>query len=138
MLIRAASVATVATAASLAIAGLAGASNPPAPKPTTPKPTTLAIDEAKKVIKLGQMDVVTGRLMAGKRGVGDQTVVLDAVNGTKLTEVKARVSNSGGNVLFMVRPKVTTRYELVFAGTSKLAASDSKVITVTVRVKPRH
>jgi hypothetical protein len=138
LLIRTAAVATAAAAASLAIAGLAGASSPPAPKPTTPKPTTLAIDEAKKVIKLGQKDIITGRLMAGKRGIGDQTVVLDTVNGTTLTEVKAKVTNSGGNVLFMVRPKVTTQYELVFAGTSKLAASDSKVITVTVRVKARH
>jgi len=143
MLIRTAAVATAVAASSLAIAGLAGASSPAGPKPTAPKPatpksTTLAIDEAKKVIKLGQKDVITGRLMVGKRGAGDQTVVLDVVNGTTLTPVKSDVTNSGGNVLFMVRPKVTTQYELVFAGTSKLAASDSKVVTVRVRVKPRH
>jgi hypothetical protein len=133
MMTGAVSVAAVTAAAGLAIAGTAIASSPAARPQPTPRPTTLAIDGAKTVIKLGQKDIITGRLMTGKKGLGKEMVILDRVQGTKLVPVRADLTNSAGNVLFKVRPKVTTQYELVFAGTAKLAASHSKVITVKAR-----
>lgn len=126
-LIRAASSAAVAAVASLALVGTANAA------PVHEKVhTTLSIVAFRNVIKAGHKDVVGGALRAGKHGLAKEVVILDRVVGGKLEPVNVELTNKHGVVAFIVRPKATTKYELVFKGTKKLAGTHSGVVTVKV------
>jgi F0F1-type ATP synthase alpha subunit len=95
--------------------------------------TTLSIVESKSTIKAGQKDLVAGTLKAGKTGLAKEIVLLDRVSGKKLIPVAVELTGKAGNASFTVAPKTTTKYELVFLGTKKLAASHSGVVTVVVK-----
>jgi len=126
-LTRAAAGAAVAAATVLALAGPAYATS------ATPlEHTTLSIVESKSVIKDGQTAVVRGRLAHDGTGEGGETVYLDHRVGTTLVDVRTGVTNASGVVAFTVEPGVTSRYELVFTGTTTLAPSHSGVVTLKV------
>jgi hypothetical protein len=95
--------------------------------------TTLSIVQSKNTIKVGQSDSVSGTLKAGKTGLAKEVVVLDRISGKKLIPLAVHLTGKGGNVSFTVKPKVTTKYELVFSGTKKLAATHSGVVTTVVK-----
>jgi hypothetical protein len=94
--------------------------------------TTLSIVESKSVIKDGQTAVVRGTLAHGKTGLGGQTVYLEHWVGKTLVLVRTGVTNASGVVAFTVEPGATSRYELVFTGTTTLAPSHSGVVTLKV------
>jgi flagellar capping protein FliD len=118
-LTRAATVATVAAAASLAAAGTASAVTP-----VVAAKTVLTASASK--------DVITGTLTAGKKDLAKEVVTLEAVSGKKLIAVGKAVTSKAGKVTFTVKPKATTKYELVFKGAKGLAGSASKVVTIKV------
>ncbi len=120
---------TAITAAAIAtVAGTASAATA-----TTPAPTTLSIAAAQPAIALGQRDVISGTLLTGMTPVAKHVVYLDRLSSTdKLVPVQARLTGKAGNVLYTVRPAVTTTYELVFKGGPKYAASNSETVTITV------
>ncbi len=128
-LTRAAAGAAVAAATVLALAGPAYATPTPA---SARAHTTLSIVESKSVIKDGQTAVVRGRLAHGKTGEGAETVYLDHWAGKTLVLVRTGLTNASGVVAFTVEPGVTSRYELVFKGTTTLAPSHSGVVTLKV------
>ena len=126
-LTRAAAGAAVAAATVLALAGPAYATPTPARAHTT-----LSIVESRSVIKDGQTAVVRGRLAHGTTGEGADTVYLDHWVGKTLVLVRTGLTNASGVVAFTVEPAVTSRYELVFTGTTTLAPSHSGVVTLKV------
>ena|SRR5579862_3156210 len=126
-LTRAAAGAAVAAATVLALAGPAYATAVPARAHTT-----LSIVESRSVIHDGQTAVVRGRLAHGKTGEGAETVYLDHWVGKTLVLVRTGLTNGSGVVAFTVKPGVTSRYELVFKGTTTLAPSHSGVVTLKV------
>lgn len=127
-LTRVASGAVLAATAVFALAGAASAATPAAKAHTT-----LSIAESKTTIKAGQKDVVSGTLAVGKKGLAKEVVILDRVAGKKLVPVSAQLTGKAGKVAFVVKPKATTKYELVFRGTTKLAATHSGVVTAVVK-----
>jgi hypothetical protein len=129
-LTRAGAVTAIAAAAGLAVAaGTAGASTP-APAPAKAAKTTLSVT-AKK-------DVISGTLASGKKALAKEVVTLDTVAGKKLTVVGKAVTNKAGKVTFTVKPKASTKYELVFKGAGKLGGAKSSVVTITVaKAKPK-
>jgi hypothetical protein len=97
------------------------------------KLTTLSIVESKTSIMIGQQDTISGTLMAGKAPLAGQVVWLFRVAGGKLAgSANGHVTGKLGRVFFTVMPHTTTKYELVFFATVKLAATHSGVVTVTV------
>jgi hypothetical protein len=50
----------------------------------------------------------------------------------KWQAVRIKLTGRAGRVRFAVRPLATSEYEIVYHGNSKLAASQSNPITVTV------
>jgi hypothetical protein len=126
-LTRAAAGVAVTAVAVLALAGPAYA----APTPVR-EHTTLSIVESRSVIKEGQTAVVRGTLAHGKTGLGGQTVYMDKWVGKTLVLVRSGLTNAAGQVAFTVKPGVTSRYELIFKGTTTLAPSHSGVVTLKV------
>ena len=126
-LTRAAAGAAAAAVATLALAGTADAAAVP-----HKLHTTLSIVEWRNAIKAGQKDVVAGTLRVGKFGRHKELIILDRLVDGRFVPVQARLTNKEGRVAFIVRPKETARYELVFRGTNELARTHSGVVTVKV------
>ncbi|HTX25849.1 MAG TPA: hypothetical protein VME19_02390, partial [Streptosporangiaceae bacterium] len=126
-LTRAAAGAAVAAATVLALAGPAHAA--PVPARTH---ATLSIVELKNVIRVGQDDKVSGRLVADKAGLAGRTVYLDRVDGKTLVQVQVQITGTEGGVAFTVHPGATARYELVYKGNSVYAPTHSGIVTVKV------
>jgi len=123
----------IAAAAVLTVAGTASAAtSSPTDKAAH---TTLSIAEATASIKAGQKDIVGGVLSAGMAPVAGQTVWLDRLTGRGGSVVALQDGQTGrnGRVLFVVAPKTTTTYVLVFAGARKLAPTHSGIVTVVVK-----
>jgi hypothetical protein len=126
-LTRAAAGAAVAAATVLALAGPAHAGTVPARTHTT-----LSIVESKNVIRVGQDDVVSGRLVADKAGLAGRTVYLDRVDGKTLVQAQVQLTGKDGGVAFTVSPGATARFELVYKGNSVFAPTHSGIVTVKV------
>jgi hypothetical protein len=120
----------IAATAVLTAAGTASA--------TTPAPTTLSISASATTITVGQHDTISGALLSGTTPVANKVVLLDKVVGTTLVFVDARHTGALGKVNFVVVPKATVTYELVFRGTAAFAASNSTPLTVTVNPVRLH
>lgn len=97
-------------------------------------PTTLSVHQAAVQIMPGRQDVISGTLMSGRAPVRGQPVTLYTVNGRFTQPVSTERTGFSGGVAYTVTPRVTTTYELVFAGTRTLQPTRSW--TVTVRVAP--
>jgi hypothetical protein len=121
----------IAAASVLTVVGTASAATG-----TTPvkAPTTLSITTAKAKIVVGQKDLITGTLLTGTKPVVRQVVRLYRYNvkAKKWILTQADVTGGLGHVFFTVKPPVTSRYELVFRGSAKFAASHSGPATVVV------
>jgi hypothetical protein len=121
----------IAAAAVLTAAGVASAATSTTPAKS---PTTLSIVEAKAKIVVGQKDVITGTLLSGKTPLVNKVVELYryGVHIKKWIPVEVDLTGKFGHVFFTVKPAATTRYEAVFHGTAKFAASRSNIATVLV------
>ena len=126
-LIRVASGAAAAVLAALALAGPANAA-----VVHHRAHTTLSIVSYRNVIWAGHKDWVGGALRVRRHGVAKEVVLLDRVVRGRLVPVQVELTNKSGWVAFVVRPKVTARYELVFEGTRRLAPTHSGVVTIKV------
>ncbi len=129
-LTRAIAGAAVAATALLSVAGAASAATHSSAK----TPTTLSISESKTTINPGQPDRISGALLTGTKPVAGKVVYLYdySTSAKKWVSVAGEYTSSAGRVAFIVTPKRTTNYELVFHGTSTLAASHSGGATVLV------
>ena len=124
--IRAAAITAIAATSALAVTGTADAAS-------TLSRTSLSIRASTSTIKPGKTAVVSGVLKQGNTDLAHEVVYLDhAAPGKKFAVAGESVTNKKGAVAFTVRPKSTERYELVFKGTSKLAASHSGIVTIKV------
>jgi hypothetical protein len=117
-------------AAVLMVAGPANAATHPAAK----TPTTLSITESRTTISPGESDRIGGGLLTGTKPVAGKVVYLYdySTSAKKWESVAGEYTSSAGRVAFIVTPRHTTNYELVFHGTSTLAASHSGGATVLV------
>ena len=123
------------TAAGLAaVLAVAGPANAATHHPAAKTPTTLSIAESKTTISPGQSDRISGTLLTGTKPVAGKVVYLYDYNtaAKKWVSVAGEYTSSAGRVAFIVTPKHTIEYELVFHGTSTLAASHSGGATVLV------
>ena len=124
-----------AAAMVLALAGPASAT--PAPPRVH---TTLSIVQSRNVIKAGQKDVISGRLVAGHYGLAHKFVYLDRwfskwVLGRwqgKWVPVRVGLTGPHGWISFAVWPHVTAHYKLVYRGNQQFAPTHSGVVTVKV------
>lgn len=96
--------------------------------------TALSIAERKATITSGQWDVIGGRLTTASTPTGRRVVELDKYNPTlkKWQVVRMKLTGKAGRIRFAVRPLATSEYEIVYHGNTKLAASHSNPITLTV------
>lgn len=96
--------------------------------------TTLSIVESKTSVTAGHLDVISGVLLTGKNGLAKRTINLYRYDTGLMTwlPVTASRTGKGGKVAFVVTPKATVRYELVFYGSPSLDPSHSDAATVTV------
>ena len=126
----------IAAVAALTVAGTASAATSTTPAKA---PTTLSLVEAKGKIIVGQKDVLTGTLLSGKTPVVKKVVELYrwGVNAKRWIPVEVDLTGKYGHVFFTVRPAATTKYELVFHGNAKFAASRSNLATVVVLPAPK-
>ena len=126
----------IAATAVLTVAGTAGAATRTTPAKA---PTTLTLVEAKATITVGQKDVLAGTLLTGKTPVVGKVVELYryGVKAKKWIPVEVDLTGKYGHVFFTVKPPVTTRYELVFHGNARYAASHSGPATVVVLPVPK-
>jgi len=116
-----------AAAAVLALAGPANAA--PAHPPRVH--TTLSIVQSRNVIKPGQKDVISGRLVADRYGLAHKFVYLDRWFG-KWVPVRVGLTGPKGWISFAVWPRVTAHYMLVYRGSQVFAPTHSGVVTVRV------
>jgi len=115
-----------AAAMVLALAGPASAT--PAPPRVH---TTLSIVQSRNVIKAGQKDVISGRLVADRYGLAHKFVYLDRWFG-KWVPVRVGLTGPHGWISFRVWPHVTAHYKLVYRGNQQFAPTHSGVVTVKV------
>lgn len=96
--------------------------------------TTLSVKVGKSTVAAGRLDVITGTLTTGSDPSGRRIVELYRYDSKTSKWIPARVNltRKGGVVRFRVRPLATAKYELVYHGSPKLAASHSSTVTITV------
>ena len=96
--------------------------------------TTLSIVESRTSVTAGQLDIIRGVLLTGKNGLARRTIYLYRYDTRVMTWMRVAASRAGkgGKVVFIVTPKATVRYELIFFGSPSLNPSRSGAATVTV------
>jgi hypothetical protein len=121
-----AAAATIATTGVMAVAGAASAS-------TTHRrmPTHLSIADRRAVAHHKHVTVIAGRLTSFRSPLHGKLIFLDRLSGGhRLVVVGREHTGRGGVVVFVVDPKMTTHYALVFPGTPHFHSSHSRVVTV--------
>jgi hypothetical protein len=136
LLTRAAAVTAITATTALAVTStVSAAPNPVKPIPAKPD-TSLSIRVSKGMVKPGDTVRIAGVLKGEKSGIAGKTVRLDvAAIGGKFVMVGRSTTNKAGGVAFVVTPKTTERYKLVFKGAKKLAPAHSAVVTIRVSFK---
>ena len=119
-----------AAATVLVLAGPANAA-PVAPAHLPRVHTTLSIVQSRNVIKAGQKDVISGRLVADRYGLARKFVYLDRWFG-HWVPVRVGLTGPRGWISFRVWPHVTAHYMLVYRGNQVFAPTHSGVVTVKV------
>jgi 5-hydroxyisourate hydrolase-like protein (transthyretin family) len=100
-------------------------------KPFVKTPTMLSISQTPNASK--HTDTISGQLATSKgTDLRGQFVWLARVVDGKAHLMRALKTNKLGDVSFVVKPTVTTTYELKFIGTKVLAGSTSGTVTDTV------
>ena len=126
-----AAAAVIATTGAMAAAGAAGASTHPAWKHHAGRlPTHISAVKARAVAHHKHVFVIAGRLTTPRFPLRDRLVVLDRIAGKSLLRVGRERTNAAGVAAFVVDPKVTARFVLVFEGTRHLHSSHSRVVVV--------
>lgn len=136
-------IATAAVAAATATAGFMIASTAGASTTTTAGTltaatgqagTSLSVTASQSTIAAGQRDSISGTLLAGGSPAAHRVVELERYNDRLhgWRPVRIKLTNRAGAVTFAVRPATTRKYEIVYRGTSTLAAARSAVLTITV------
>lgn len=121
-----AAAAVIATTGAMATAGTASASTHHARR----LPTHLAALKARAVAHHKHVFVVAGRLSTSRLLLPGRVVFLDRIAGKSLVKVGRERTNHAGVAAFVVDPKVTARFVLVFEGTRHLHSSHSRVVLV--------
>jgi hypothetical protein len=126
-LIRIMTAAAIASAAVLTATGAVGA----APVPARLSRTSLSAQGSLPWIQHARRVYISGVLTEGTAGLAGEVVYLDAsVGGGRFSVLRQSTTSHAGGIQFAVWPTGTTRYELVFTGTSKLAASRSPIVMI--------
>jgi hypothetical protein len=121
-----AAAAAIATTGALATAGAANASTHHARR----LPTHLSALKARAVAHHRHVFVIAGRLTTFRFPLRDRAVILDRIGARRLITVGHECTNRAGVAAFVVDPKVTARYVLIFEGTRHLHSSSSRIVTV--------
>jgi hypothetical protein len=122
-----AAAAVIATTGAMAAAGAAGATTAHARR----LPTHLSIATRRAVEHRRHVTLIGGRLTSLTFPLKGKLIFLDRVTAThKLIIVGREWTNRHGTVVFVVAPKVTAHYALVFPGTPNFHSSHSRVVTV--------
>jgi hypothetical protein len=129
---RVATITVIAMTAALGVTGTADAASTHAS--ANALPTSLSIDVDPHSISHGQKAVVHGVLRSGKTGLAHEVVHLYwAVGaGKKFTEIGKSITNATGMYALVIHPPATRLCRAGFNGSSKFAASHSRVYRVTV------
>jgi hypothetical protein len=94
-------------------------------------PTHLSIAKRHAVEHHRRITLIGGDLRSHRTPLRDKVVYLERrTPGTKWTVIGHEVTNRRGGVAFVVNPKVTARFALVFKGSPNFQASHSRVVTV--------
>jgi hypothetical protein len=125
-----AAAAVIATTGAMATAGAASASTHHARHHARRLPTHLSAFKARAVAHHKHVFVIAGRLTTFRFPLRDRKIVLDRISGKSLVKVGAEYTNKAGIAAFVVDPKVTARFVLVFEGTRHLHSSRSRVLVV--------
>jgi hypothetical protein len=121
-----AAAAVIATTGAMATAGAASASTHHARR----LPTHLSALRVRAVAHNKHMFVVAGRLTTFRFPLRGRVVFLDRIAGKSLVMVGHERTNRAAVAAFVVDPKVTARYVLVFEGTRHLHSSHSRIVVV--------
>jgi hypothetical protein len=121
-----AAVAVIATTGAMATAGAASASTHHARR----LPTHLSALRTRAVAHHKHTFVIAGRLTTSRMPLRGRVVFLDRIAGKSSVKVGRERTNKAGVAAFVVDPKATARFVLVFEGTRKLHSSHSGVVVV--------
>jgi hypothetical protein len=121
-----AAAAVIATTGAMATAGAASASTHHARR----LPTHLGAFKARAAAHRKHVFVIAGRLTTFRFPLRDRVVVLDRIAGNSLVRIGHERTNRAGVAAFVVDPKVTARFVLVFEGTRHLHSSHSGIVVV--------
>jgi 5-hydroxyisourate hydrolase-like protein (transthyretin family) len=96
---------------------------------------SLSIRIFRSSINPGGTDAITGVLRVGSTTLGNRTVLLQSRPGSNhdWQTVQSKQTGAHGFVRFLVSPKVTKQYRLVFRTTQNFYRAISAVVTVIVR-----
>lgn len=121
-----AAAAVIATTGAMATAGAADASTA-----HHRLPTHLAIAKRRAWQHHHRVTVLFGRLSTVRNiGLGGRVVFLDRITSKGLVQIGRERTGSHGRVAFVVDPKATAAFVLVFKGTRHLHSSHSRVVLV--------
>jgi hypothetical protein len=121
-----AAAAVIATTGAMATAGAANASTHHARR----LPTQLFALTAPAVAHHRHTAVIAGRLTTFRFPLRGRVVFLDRIVGMSLVKMGRERTNQAGVAAFVVDPKVTARFVLVFEGTRHLHSSHSRIVVV--------
>jgi hypothetical protein len=125
-----AAAAAIATTGAMATAGAASASTHQARHHARRLPTHLSAGKARAAAHRRHVFVIAGRLTTFGFPLRDRLVVLDRIVGRSLVRVGHGCTNRAGVAAFVVDPKVTARFVLIFEGTRHLHSSHSRIVVV--------
>jgi hypothetical protein len=121
-----AAAAVIATTGAMATAGAASASTHHMRR----LPTHLSALRVRAVAHHKHTVVIAGRLTTFRFPLRGRVVFLDRIAGKSLVMVGRERTNRAAVAAFMVDPKVTARFVLVFDGTRHLHSSHSRIVVV--------
>lgn len=122
-----AAAAVIATTGAMATAGAADASAAHVKR----LPTHLSIAKRRAFEHHHRVTVIFGRLSTVRNiGLPGRVVFLDRVAGHHLVKVGRERTGEHGRVAFVVDPKASTRFVLVFEGSRVFHSSHSRVVVV--------
>ncbi len=121
-----AAAAVIATTGAMAAASAADASTHLARR----LPTHLSVVKVRAVAHHRRTFVIAGRLSTFGHGLRGRVVFLDRIAGRHVVKVGRERTGRAGVAAFVVDPKVTARFVLVFEGTPRLHSSHSRIVVV--------
>jgi hypothetical protein len=125
-----AAAAVIATAGAMATAGAASASTHHARHCVRRRTTHLSVVKTQAVARHTHVFVIAGRLTTLRSPLRDRNIILDRIRGKSLVKVGHECTNKAGVAAFVIDPKVTARFVLVFEGSRHLHSSHSRVVVV--------